>query len=39
MQFVEYISFMRAMDALRNMKLVKKMNNGRVFEAAIKVGF
>ncbi|MFH4976951.1 hypothetical protein AB6A40_003660 [Gnathostoma spinigerum] len=38
-QFVEYISFMRAMDTLRNMKLVKLMRDGRKFEASIKVDF
>ncbi|OZC12456.1 hypothetical protein X798_00087 [Onchocerca flexuosa] len=38
-QFVEYISFVRAMDFLRNKKLVKKMPDGRIFEASIKVDF
>uniref|UniRef100_A0A0N5ADJ3 A-kinase anchor protein 17A n=1 Tax=Syphacia muris TaxID=451379 RepID=A0A0N5ADJ3_9BILA len=38
-QFYEYISFVRAMDTLRNMKLVRIMDDNKMFEAAIKVEF
>lgn len=37
-QFSEYISFVRAMDGLRNMKLVKRMDDDNLFETSIQVG-
>lgn len=36
-QYVEYIGFMKAMDALRNMKLVHIDEEGKAFAANIKV--
>uniref|UniRef100_A0A915IMP3 Meiosis-specific nuclear structural protein 1 n=1 Tax=Romanomermis culicivorax TaxID=13658 RepID=A0A915IMP3_ROMCU len=38
-QFVEYISFVKAMDALRNMKLVFVDDNNKAYAANIKVDF
>ncbi|VDN52016.1 unnamed protein product [Dracunculus medinensis] len=37
-QFVEYVSFLRAMNGLRNMKLAKMMDNNVISETMIKVG-
>jgi arginine/serine-rich splicing factor 17 len=36
-QYVEYISFLKAMDQLRNMRLVKFDENGKAHQAQIKV--
>lgn len=38
-QFMEYIGFVKAMDALKGMKLLRKTSDGKAYTAEIKVDF